>query len=225
VASSAAERNLRIFNGPFGAVYDRYMESERASKLIARLVWGSDVSHYYASMEAIQQVPDGGVIVDAPCGGGVALRALEPGRDVRYRAFDLSPKMAQRAERRAATRGLSQVAVAVADARALPVPDESADLFLSYFGLHCLDDPEAALREAARVLASGRDLVGSSIVRGSRRLDRFRVHPGRGAFGRVGTESDLRDWLSAAGFEQIQIETRGLLSVFAGTRATRVQRP
>jgi len=93
------ERNRRVFNGPFGAVYGAYIRRERLARVIAWLLWGSDTRPFHASMAAIGQVADGGTIVDAPCGSGVAFRALRPGQAVRYLGFDLSPRMLEQARR------------------------------------------------------------------------------------------------------------------------------
>jgi ubiquinone/menaquinone biosynthesis C-methylase UbiE len=212
--TSARDRNRHVFASPFGAVYDFYIQRERLSQLIARLLWHSDVRPFYASMAAIGAVPDGGMIVDAPCGSGVALRALRPEQRVRYLGFDLSPEMLRRARRRAEKRGLEQVELAKADAESLPLDDRSAALFLSYFGLHCFPDPAAALREASRCLQPGGRLVGSAIVLGARPLDRLRVRPGVGAYGPVGTEADLRNWLTTAGLADIALDVRGVFAYF-----------
>jgi SAM-dependent methyltransferase len=213
---SAAQRNQSLFSGPFGALYSGYIEHERLSRLIGRLVWASDVSPYYASMDAIARQPDGATIVDCPCGSGVALRALRPEQRVRYLGFDLSPAMVRRARAHARRRGLPQPAFSKGDATRLPLDDGEVDLFLSYFGLHCFDDPAQALREAARTLRPGGRLVGAAILRGARPLDRLRVRPGRGGFGRVGELDDLREWLGDARFARVEIELSGIFAVFSG---------
>ena len=91
-----------ICAGPFGRFYDFYIERPRLMRLIGRIVWGIDASLLYASMKPIGEVPDGSTILDVPCGGGVAFRALRPEQDVRYMAADLSEKMLAHAKRRAA---------------------------------------------------------------------------------------------------------------------------
>jgi SAM-dependent methyltransferase len=218
-AESVRERNRRLFASPFGAIYDFYMWHERVGRLVAWAIWGSDIRPYYASMDAIGKMPNGATIVDAPCGSGVALRALRPDQRVRYLGFDLSPAMVGRARRRADELGLDQVTLAEAHADALPVEDDDADLFLSYFGLHCFPDPAAALHEAARCLRPGGRLVGSTIVRGERELDRVRVRPGRGAFGPVGDDADLRRWLTEVGLRSIEVERYGVFAVFRARKA------
>jgi SAM-dependent methyltransferase len=214
-SATARERNRRVFGGTFGAIYGSYIRRERLARPIARLVWGSDVGPFYASMTAIREVPNGGTIVDAPCGSGVAFRGLRPGQRARYIALDLSPKMLERARQYAAELGVRQIEFVEADAEALPLEDDSADLFLSYFGLHCLSHPDAAVREAARCLRPGGRLVGSTIVLGERRLDRLRVRPGVGGFGPVGTDADLRCWLADAGLEDGRVDRRGVFAFFA----------
>jgi SAM-dependent methyltransferase len=133
---------------------------------------------------------------------------------VRYLGYDRSPQMRRRAKRHAEKLGLDQVEVREADAESLPLAAESADLFLSYFGLHCLADPAAALHEAARCLRPGGRLVGSSIVIGTRPLDRLRVRPGVGAYGPVGTEAALRAWLTGAGMAKVALDVRGVFAYF-----------
>jgi ubiquinone/menaquinone biosynthesis C-methylase UbiE len=221
IADTARERNRRVFDGVFGSVYGAYIRRERLARLIAWVLWGSDTRPFYASMAAIGQVADGGTIVDAPCGSGVAFRGFRPVQPVSYLGFDLSPRMLEQARRHADRLGLHQVELAQADAESLPLEDASADLFLSYFGLHCFPHPDAALREAARCLRAGGGLVGSTIVLGDRRLDRLRVRPGAGAFGPVGTEADLEGWLSDAGFDEIEIDRSGVFAVFSANKPGR----
>lgn len=206
-----------IFEGPFGAIYAYYMGRPALARVIGRLVWGGDVRPLYDSARQIADVPLGGLIMDAPCGGGVAFRGLSPAQDVRYIAVDLSARMLDLARAEAGRRGLGQVEFLQADAAAIPVERGAADLFLSHFGLHCFPEPAAAVAEAARLLRPGGRLEGSMIAAGPRRRQRLLVHPGRGAFGRVGTVGDLRRWLDAAGLTPTRVEESGCFAYFSAT--------
>lgn len=155
-----------FYASPFGAAYSAYMERPHLSRLISRVVWGGDIKPYYENMDAVAEVAEGGTIVDCPCGAGLALRALRREAELRYVAADLSDAMLRRARKRAVSRGLGRVEFIEADAVDLPLRSGSADLFLSFWGLHCFDDPAAALAESARVLKPGGRLVASCFVRG-----------------------------------------------------------
>jgi SAM-dependent methyltransferase len=212
-------RNLDLFNGPFGRLYAFYMEHEAAGRVIGRAIWGGDVRPLYESMQWIAAVPRGGLIVDAPCGAGVAFRGLAAEQQVRYMAVDLSQCMLSRARATAGRRGLGGIEFVRADAAAIPIESGTADLFLSHFGLHCLPDPEAAVREAARCLRSGGRLEGSMITRGPRMRQRMLVRPGVGGFGPGGTIGDLLRWLDRAGLRRERVEESGTFAYFCATTA------
>jgi ubiquinone/menaquinone biosynthesis C-methylase UbiE len=182
-------------------------------------VWGIDATVLYTSMEAINQAGDGATILDVPCGGGVALRALRPDQHVRYIAVDVSEKMLERAKRRAKRRSLNHVEFAVADMRNLPFPDGEADLVVCYSGLHMLEDPEPAVGELARCLKPGGELVGTTfLAEASRRqqalfeLERRRGNP------TPPRRDDLRDWLHEAGIADVVIEPERGFAVFRGRK-------
>lgn len=204
-----------FYASPFGAIYSAYMGRPRLARPIGRVMWGGNPGRYYESMVAIGEVPQGGTIVDCPCGAGAAFRGLSPDSPVRYLAADLSPAMLRRARRNARRRGIDNVEFVEADATTLPLPDGSADLFLSLWGLHCFADPAGALAEAARVLKPGGRLVGASFVAGNDSLrQRLLIRPDLGDFGRVGTQGEIEAWLGAAGFGLSQVECSGPMLFF-----------
>jgi SAM-dependent methyltransferase len=202
-------------------IYDFCIERERLMRAVARAVWGIDMSVLYASMEAIGRVSDGATILDAPCGGGVAFRAIRPDQDVRYIAADLSEEMLARAQRRAKMRSLNNVEFAVADLCALPFADEQADLFLSYSGLHMLEDPEQAVREIGRCLKPGGELIGTVLLaEGSRRARTLSGIGRRRGYPVPPSGHDVRRWLTAAGIAEPTIEPERGFAMFRGRKPT-----
>jgi len=129
--------------------------------------------------------------------------------------------MIRRARKRASARGLAGIELVEADATEIPEPTGSADLFLSYWGLHCFDDPAAALAEAARVLKPGGRLVGTCFVRGDDSIrQRLLVRPHVGDFGSIGSEAEVHEWLLAAGFEVLGAQRSGPMLLFEAEKAS-----
>ena len=137
---------------------------------------------------------------------------------MRYVGVDISPAMLERARRHARAAGLADVELIEADATELPLPDGTADLFVSHFGLHCFDDPRAALAEAGRCLRPGGRLVGSAIVPAPSLRGRVMVRPHRGGFGRLASLQKLHSWLYEAGLDSVAVVQRGLFAYFAARR-------
>lgn len=93
--------------------------------------------------------PPGRLTVDVGCGEGRLSRHLkELGHNVL--AIDRSPTMVRHARE-----ADPELDVREGDATALPLEDGSADLVVAFMSLMNMDDVEAAVREAARVLAPG----------------------------------------------------------------------
>ena len=207
-------RQRAAFDGAFGRVYSFVMEPPWLGRAAFAAYWGGDISPFYESMSAIGQLPDGALIVDAPCGAGVAFAALSPHHKVRYLALDLSPLMLKRARRRANSLGLAQINFIEGDAERIPLAKGSVDLFLSYWGLHCMPHPDAAVREIARCLRRGGRVIGAMVCRGPSLRQRLIMRPGNQAFGPGGTADELARWLAAAGLTQTRLEVSGPLAFF-----------
>jgi ubiquinone/menaquinone biosynthesis C-methylase UbiE len=203
---AVGDQVTNVCAGPFGTFYDFYIERPWLMRLIGRVVWGVDASVLYSSMEPIKQVAPGATIIDVPCGGGVAFRALRPEQDVRFVAADLSPKMLRRAERRARKRSLSQVEFVIADMTALPFADAEADLFLSYSGLHMVDDPARALAEIARCLKPSGRVIGTTFFSDeSRRAQKLFELGSRRGHAMPPSRDDIARWLSSTGLTEAKI--------------------
>ena len=207
-------RNRATFEGAFGLVYSFWMERPWLGRAVGVALWGGDAKPFYESMHAIGALPAGALVVDAPCGAGVAFAALSPSQRLRYLALDLSPLMLERARRRAHSLGLDQIELVEGDAEHIPLANGSVDLFLSYWGLHCMPHPDAAVREIARCLRRGGRVIGAMICRGPSLRQRLFLRPGTGGFGPGGTVDELARWLAAAGLKQTRLEVSGAFAFF-----------
>ncbi|GAB4584569.1 class I SAM-dependent methyltransferase [Nocardia sp. IFM 10818] len=211
-------------NKTFGAigagVYDAVVEREQLARPAGRVLWGTDVGLFYSSMDFLGDLPDGTAVLDVPCGGGVALRAVRPGQRLDYIAADISPAMLDRTRARATHLGLTGIGCTEADIEALPFADNTFDFCLSYNGLHCLPDPAAAIREMARCLKPGARLIGTAIIRGAgSRSELFQLTMRTsGVFGPSGTAADFEGWMTGAGLRPDRLDRSGALLHFAATK-------
>ena len=100
---------------------------------------------------------EGRRVIDACCGtGDLALAFAHAG--ARVLGVDFTPEMLLRARAKAEARSLP-AAFVHADALHLPVASASAEIASVAFGLRNLADPDAGLRELARVLKPGGRLL------------------------------------------------------------------
>ncbi len=205
---------------PWAAVYDFFVEREALSRPAGRVLFGTDTRLLYERMRAVDDVPDAGALLDIPCGGGVALRALRPERDVRYVAADIAPAMLERTAAVARERGLGQVETAEEDVEDLTFADGSFDLVVSFAGLHCFPHPAVACREIARVLKPGGLFTGSVFLTdgGIRYLPMVLAGRAAGVMGPSGGRADLDRWLRDAGLDDVEIRRSGAIAYFRARR-------
>lgn len=202
--------------GPLGAIYDYYIERPRLARLVLGSMWGVDPRPFYRSIAAVGEMPEGSLILDVPCGGGVALRGLRPGQHASWVGVDIEPAMLRRAEKRAASFPTVEARFIEGDMSALTLEDCIADLCLSYGGLHCMPNPDVALAELARCLRPGGRLLGSTfLAAGSRRQLRLLRSDD---FGRLGTADELREWLREGGLTDVSVDREDGLAVFSASR-------
>jgi SAM-dependent methyltransferase len=202
-------------------VYDWTVEHPRAGGLAWRVGIGSDLGRLHSAAEEIGRQPDGSAILDVPCGGGVALRGLRPGQDVRYVAADIAPAMLERTRAAARSRGVDRrVEAVLADVGRLPFADGEFDLVVSFTGLHCFPAPHQAVREMARVLHPGGVLTGSALLEdtGVRYLPIRTAGRMAGLLGPGATTTEVRTWLEQAGLGEVTVELSGAIGYFRGVR-------
>lgn len=200
-------------------VYDFGVEREWLARPAGAVLWGTDTRMMYETIRTIGAMPPGSAVLDVPCGGGLALRGMRPGQDLRYVAADISPVMLARTRAQASRLGRS-VTVTVADVTRLPFLDNRFDLCVCFNGLHCLPDPAAAVREIARCLKDGARLVGDTIVRGAGMRQDLAISAFHrfGLFGPGHTVDEVERWFSDGGLRVDRLEVSGAVAHFAATR-------
>ncbi len=152
-----APANMRRYSMPSAGVYD----------LATHLVFGRRYDAIALAIAA--EAPEGGTVVDVGSGPGevlVRLAALAP--SLQLTGIDVDADMVARAQRRAARRlpgaGRRPPRFVIADAAALPFPDESVDLVVSSYAVHHLPDRHAARAEIMRVLKPGAKAIIWDVV-------------------------------------------------------------
>jgi len=92
--------------------------------------------------------------LDVACGPGLLAKAFAPHvREIV--GVDITPAMIEKAVAIAREAGISNESFEVADALRLPFGANALDLVLTRLALHHMPDPQAAVREMARVLCPG----------------------------------------------------------------------
>ena len=200
--------------------YDWGVQHPVVGRVMAELWWGYDIRRLFASIDKLASAPRGSRVLDVPCGGGLAFRALSPGHELAYTALDYSPVMLERARQRAQALGLTGLHFQQGDVGALPFADGSFDLVLSYNGLHCFPDVPRAVAELARVTAKGGRLRGTACLRGEgARYDALQaLFRKLGFFGPSCTTAELGRLLAQAGFQVQELEPCGALVNFEAVR-------
>lgn len=178
------------FDPTIKAYYDRAPEESRLELGMFRL---EELRSRELILRHVPELP--AVVFDVGgAAGAYAFWLAEHGYDVRL--FDAVPRLVEVARQRNENAVRRLTSCCVADARALPEPNDSAAMVLLLGPLyHLVDahDRHAALAEAARVLRPGGVLVAAGIARWASALDGLAREVLRDhEFGRI-VERDLLD--------------------------------
>ncbi|MBF4768163.1 class I SAM-dependent methyltransferase [Nocardioides agariphilus] len=206
----------------WATVYDWTVEHPGVGGLGWRLGLGSDLTLLYDAAAEIGTLQAGSVVLDVPCGGGVALRGLRPGQGLTYLAVDIAQAMLDRTLAAARRRGVAdQVVPRLADVGALPRQTGSVDLVVTFTGLHCFPSPRQAVTEMARVLRSGGAVTGSMLATDTgRRYEPVR-RVGRRAqvLGPMCSRAEVVAWFAEHGVPDLEVATSGAIAYFRGVKS------
>jgi len=205
----------------WGSFYDWTVEHPTAGRALWAVGIQSDLRLLYAAAGEITRQRAGARVLDVPCGGGVAVRALRPGQGVDYVAADISQKMLDRTARVATAHGVAeQVTTRLADIGELPFEDGSFDLVVSFTGLHCFPDPARAVVELARVTRLGGVISGSAILNdtGLRYEPMRRAGRLTGLLGPGCTSDQVQRWLARQCVADVTLDVSGAMAYFRGVR-------
>lgn len=145
-------------------------------------------------------------VLDVATGGGHTALAFAP-LVTSVTAIDLTPKMLEAASKFAAERGATNISFEVADAERLPFGDETFDIVTARIAPHHFAEPEAFLRESARVLVpGGLFLLDDNMAPEDDELDAFmnRFEQWRDpSHVRAYRPSEWRAWMKASGLRVV----------------------
>ncbi len=161
----------------------------------------------------------GDVVVDFGCGGGidVILAAHKVGSRGRVTGIDCAPQMIERARQSVAEAGLQDrnIEFRTAYLDKTQLPDEFADVVISNCVINLCPDKDAVYKEAFRILREGGRIAVSDVVFtesvASDLQERFQS-TWSGCLGGAAPEDDYWRIVREAGFAEIQIVTRHLLT-------------
>ncbi len=159
---------------------------------------------------ALAKLNPGDIVLDLGSGGGidVLLSARRVGRTGKAYGLDMTDEMLALAKQNKRESGIDNAEFLKGEIENIPLPDNSVDVVISNCVINLSADKDRVLSEAFRVLKpGGRFAVSDVITRGEMPAEiRKSVLLWVGCVAGALQENHYRDKLSAAGFEQIEME-------------------
>ncbi len=159
---------------------------------------------------ALAQLSPGETVLDLGSGGGidVLLSARRVGPTGKAYGLDMTEEMLALANENKRKAGAENVEFLKGEIERIPLPDNTVDVVISNCVINLSADKDRVLREAFRVLKpGGRFAVSDVVTRGKiAPVIRQSVLAWVGCVAGALEENEYRGKLSAAGFEQIEIE-------------------
>ena len=159
---------------------------------------------------ALAKLNPGEVVLDLGSGGGidVLLSARRVGPTGKAYGLDMTDEMLALAKENKRKSGMENVEFLKGEIENIPLPDNSVDVIISNCVINLSADKDKVLREAFRVLKPGGRFAVSDVVTRGEISPKVResVLLWVGCIAGALDETEYRDKLAAAGFEQIDIE-------------------
>jgi arsenite methyltransferase len=169
---------------------------------------------------ALIDLREGETVLDLGSGGGidVLLSSRRVGATGKVYGLDMTDEMLELARDNQRKAGVRNVEFLKGDIQAIPLPSNSVDVVISNCVINLAPDKSQVLAEAFRVLKPGGRFAVSDVVA------RGKVSPAVrrdlelwvGCIGGALDETDYRDRLVAAGFEDIDVDTWRVYEGVAG---------
>jgi len=162
------------------------------------------------NLTALAQLSPGETVLDLGSGGGidVLLSAKRVGPRGKAYGLDMTDEMLALANQNKRKAGAENVEFLKGEIESIPLPDNTVDVIISNCVINLSADKDRVLREAFRVLKpGGRFAVSDVVTRGEMAPEvRQSVLAWVGCIAGALEENEYRGKLSAAGFEQIEVE-------------------
>ena len=159
---------------------------------------------------ALAQISPGDVVLDLGSGGGidVLLSARRVGPTGKAYGLDMTGEMLALANENKRKAGAENVEFLRGEIENIPLPDSSVDLIISNCVINLSADKDRVLREAYRVLKPGGRFAVSDVVTRGEISPKIRqsILLWVGCVAGALQETEYREKLAAAGFEQIELE-------------------
>jgi len=159
---------------------------------------------------ALAQLKPGETVLDLGSGGGidVLLSARRVGPTGKAYGLDMTDEMLALANDNKRKSGIENVEFLKGEIEHIPLPDNSVEVIISNCVINLSADKDKVLREAFRVLKPGGRVAVSDVVTRGEILPEIRqsVLAWVGCIAGALEENDYRSKLTAAGFEQIEVE-------------------
>src|SRR4051794_2554250 len=159
---------------------------------------------------ALAELRPGEVVLDLGSGGGIdvllSARRVSPGG--KAYGLDMTHEMLALANENKRKSGIENVEFLKGEIENIPLPDNSVDVIISNCVINLSADKDKVLREAFRVLKPGGRFAVSDVVTRGEILPEIRknVLAWVGCIAGALDENDYRAKLTAAGFEQVDVE-------------------